>query len=86
MLLGLCLGWIFGILSFREVKNVRFQLSFGLINGLQVSKQYLKSYQAYDHFSKFTYLIKRIVLYALIRRSWFEPDHDPSRFSPHLGE
>jgi len=35
MLLGLCLGWIFGILSFREVKNVRFQLSFGLINGLQ---------------------------------------------------
>lgn len=35
MLLGLCLGWIFGILSFREVENVRFQLSFGLINGLQ---------------------------------------------------
>lgn len=35
LLLGLCLGWIFGILSFREVNNVRFQLSFGLINGLQ---------------------------------------------------
>ncbi|KAJ7392707.1 hypothetical protein OS493_010359 [Desmophyllum pertusum] len=35
LLLGLCLGWIFGILSFREVDNVRFQLSFGLINGLQ---------------------------------------------------
>ena len=47
MLLGLCLGWIFGILSFREVENVRFQLSFGLINGLQVSKQYVKSYQEY---------------------------------------
>ncbi|KAL9963693.1 hypothetical protein ACROYT_G027224 [Oculina patagonica] len=35
MLLGLCLGWIFGILSFRDVRNVRVQLSFGLINGLQ---------------------------------------------------
>jgi len=35
LLLGLCLGWIFGILSFREVSDVRFQLSFGLINGLQ---------------------------------------------------
>ena len=45
MLLGLCVGWIFGILSFREVENVRFQLSFGLINGLQVSKQYVKSYK-----------------------------------------
>lgn len=41
MLLGLCLGWIFGILSFREVKNVGFQLSFALINGLQVSKYYV---------------------------------------------
>ena len=44
MLLGLCLGWIFGILSFREVENIGFQLSFGLINGLQVSKKYVKSY------------------------------------------
>ena len=44
MLLGLCLGWIFGILSFREIENVGFQLSFGLINGLQVSKKYVKSY------------------------------------------
>ncbi|XP_022792542.1 adhesion G protein-coupled receptor L3-like isoform X2 [Stylophora pistillata] len=35
MLVGLCLGWIFGILSFRELNDVRFQLSFGLINGLQ---------------------------------------------------
>ena len=52
MLLGLCLGWIFGILSFREVKDVRFQLSFGLINGLQVGKQYI-----YGHFSEFTYRV-----------------------------
>ena len=36
MLLGLCLGWIFGILSFHKDKDVVFQLSFGLINGLQV--------------------------------------------------
>ena len=36
MLLGLCLGWVFGILSFHQVKDVVFQLSFGLINGLQV--------------------------------------------------
>lgn len=35
MLLGLCLGWIFGILSFQEGDDVLFQLSFGLINGLQ---------------------------------------------------
>ena len=41
LLLGLCLGWIFGILSFREVDNVRFQLSFGLINGLQVSEVFV---------------------------------------------
>ena len=36
MLLGLCLGWIFGILSFHKDKDVVFQLSFGLVNGLQV--------------------------------------------------
>lgn len=38
MLLGLCLGWIFGILSFHQDndKDVVFQLSFGLVNGLQV--------------------------------------------------
>lgn len=37
MLLGLCLGWIFGILSFQDKdKDVVFQLSFGLVNGLQV--------------------------------------------------
>lgn len=35
MLLGLCLGWIFGILSFHKDKDVVFQLSFGLVNGLQ---------------------------------------------------
>ena len=41
MLLGLCLGWIFGILSFQEGDDVLFQLSFGLINGLQVSRLFI---------------------------------------------
>ncbi|KXJ15051.1 Adhesion G-protein coupled receptor D1 [Exaiptasia diaphana] len=35
MLLGLCLGWTFTILSFKEGSNLRYQLTFGLINGLQ---------------------------------------------------
>ncbi|KAK3740568.1 hypothetical protein QZH41_014963, partial [Actinostola sp. cb2023] len=35
MLLGLCLGWIFAVLSFRNGNNMRYQLTFGLVNGLQ---------------------------------------------------
>ena len=38
MLLSLCLGWLFGILSFYiGVGDFPYQLAFGLINGLQVS-------------------------------------------------
>lgn len=34
LLLSLCLGWLFGLLSFYDA-NIRYQLIFGLINGLQ---------------------------------------------------
>ena len=36
LVLGLCLGWIFGMLAFKEIHNVKYQLLFGLLNGLQV--------------------------------------------------
>ena len=39
MVLGLTLGWIFGILSFmNQSDDVICQLAFGLLNGLQVTR------------------------------------------------
>ena len=35
MVLGLCMGWVFGIFSFRK-SGVPYELTFGLLNGLQV--------------------------------------------------
>ncbi|XP_048588163.1 cadherin EGF LAG seven-pass G-type receptor 1 isoform X2 [Nematostella vectensis] len=35
MLLGLTLGWVFAMLSFKDGENARYQLTFGLVQGLQ---------------------------------------------------